>query len=400
MVKRQHLVFIHRWIGLTVTVFLVITGLTGALLAWYDELDTWLAPSLHLTASPTAGQTPLDPIVLRTQVETWLSQEAGLKQARRVDDIPLHPHPGHTVRMRIAHPGSTVQDEVFVDPWQGTVQGIRPRGTFNWNKETLMPFIARVHYTLALPNPWGTLLLGVIAVLWTIDCFAGAILTLPKGRPFWNKWKTSWQIKQDASFHRRTLDLHRAGGLWFWGLLLVMAWSSVMFTLRDQIYVPIMSRLLPFDLSWRSVPKQAAPLATPVLGWQAALEQARHQMATLAQNQGFTVDFEERLRLDRGRGVYAYMVHSSADLRRDTGNTGILIDANTGEVRGQWLPTGGAQGNTFSNWLGALHMGHVFGWPYRVLLTVTGVATAVLAATGAILWWRKRRARRQKAPAT
>ena len=38
-------VLIHRYIGLVMTGFLMITGVTGALLAWYEPLDKLFAPA-------------------------------------------------------------------------------------------------------------------------------------------------------------------------------------------------------------------------------------------------------------------------------------------------------------------------------------------------------------------
>lgn len=97
--------------------------------------------------------------------------------------------------------------------------------------------------------------------------------------------------------------------------------------------------------------------------------------------------------LDRRRGVYAYLVHSSADLRGHVGNTAILIDANSGERRGMYLPTRGAWGDTFSNWLGALHMAHVFGLPYRILACLLGLIVVLLSVTGVMIWRRKQQGR-------
>ncbi len=41
---RQFWVYIHRYVGLRMALFLVIVRLTGSLLAFYDEIDDWLNP--------------------------------------------------------------------------------------------------------------------------------------------------------------------------------------------------------------------------------------------------------------------------------------------------------------------------------------------------------------------
>jgi uncharacterized iron-regulated membrane protein len=47
----------------------------------------------------------------------------------------------------------------------------------------------------------------------------------------------------------------------------------------------------------------------------------------------------------------------------------------------------------FMNWLSALHMGEVFGIPYKVLLCLLGLVVAGLSATGVLIWWRKLQSR-------
>lgn len=67
MTTRNFWVHIHRYVGLAMTVFLIIVGLTGSVLAFYQELDRWLNPEL-LTV-PVRDTPMLDPFVLRERAE-------------------------------------------------------------------------------------------------------------------------------------------------------------------------------------------------------------------------------------------------------------------------------------------------------------------------------------------
>ena len=51
---RQFFVFVHRWAGLAMTLFLIIVGLTGSALAFREELDIWLNPELLTVAKRDA----------------------------------------------------------------------------------------------------------------------------------------------------------------------------------------------------------------------------------------------------------------------------------------------------------------------------------------------------------
>ncbi len=48
---RQTLTVAHRYVGLATAIFLVIAGLTGSLLAYYEPLSAWLPPELYHPAS-------------------------------------------------------------------------------------------------------------------------------------------------------------------------------------------------------------------------------------------------------------------------------------------------------------------------------------------------------------
>jgi len=394
---RQTFVLLHRWTGLAIALFLIVASLTGTLLAFEDEIEVWLAPQLHL-ARPAPGQAAnamLDPYTIRERVEQALGPEV------RISQLMLHPQPGRTLSFTAdpapdpasGRPFKLGYNEILVNPYTGAVQGVRDREKISLRAQDFMPFVFNVHHSMALPRVPGALLMGIVSVLWTLDCFVGAYLTWPRGRPFWAKWKPAWMVKWQAGAYRVNLDLHRAFGLWCWLILLLFAWSSVMFNLRDQIYQPVMTRILPFDHSWRAQPPLREPLATAPMSWPQAHAAARQAMQAFAAERGLRIDFEERLSFDRRRGLYGYMVHSSADLRRNVGNTGILIDARSGQLRGHWLPTGDLSGNSFSNWIGALHMGHVFGLPWRIFITCMGLVITLLSVTGIVAWWKKRRAR-------
>lgn len=393
---RPFWVRVHRWAGLATGLFLCVAGLTGSILAFKEDLDAWLNP--HLFLAPGEGRPLLDPFVLRDAVAAQLPW-AGVEQ------VPLRREADRAVVFRLAprpdaatgRPLPLPATHAFADPYSGKVLGWRNEGAVSLARENLLPFIYRLHLDLTLPGVWGRLLYGVIALIWTLDCFVGVYLTLPtKGARrggFWRAWRPAWLIKPGASTARHTLDLHRAFSLWLWAMLLIYAWSSVMFNLRAQVYQPVMSVIMPFDTSWRGAPVLPRPIDAPALQGPAALQSARRAMDDLARERGFTVDGEESLMLDRRRGLYAYLVHSDADLRRHVGNTAILIDANTGERRGMYLPTRGAWGDTFSNWLGALHMAHVFGLPYRIFACLLGLVVVMLSITGVLIWRRKQRGR-------
>ena len=69
MTARRRLVQLHRYVGLVMAGFLIIAGLTGALLVWYYELDALINPQWLQVEPPAAHSELLSPFALRDQVD-------------------------------------------------------------------------------------------------------------------------------------------------------------------------------------------------------------------------------------------------------------------------------------------------------------------------------------------
>lgn len=387
---RTVVVVVHRYIGLLLAGFLVIAGVSGSLLAWNDELETFVSPQLFRVAAPN-GAVALAPLELHARVRA-------LYPGAIVTRLPLVYEPERSVLFTLRGlPGGARRkaseppnDQVFVDPYSGQVLGERKWGDLSQGRKNLMPFIYQLHYSLALGGI-GTIVFGIVALLWTIDCFAGAWLTLP-ARLRLNRWWPAWRVRTGSAY-KLNFDLHRAGGLWTWAMLFVLAWSSVFFNL-PQVYEPVMRAVFPHQPGLAQLPKAAVPTLQPGLPWEQALPLARGLMASQARERGFAVLAEKVLVYEPQRAIYRYDVRSSHDIRDRGGNTRMVFDANTGAFKGLWLPTGGAAGDTLTTWMVALHMATVGGLAMQWLLCALGLVVSVLCISGVVIWLKKRNGRR------
>jgi uncharacterized iron-regulated membrane protein len=401
---RQFWVVLHRWAGLTLTFFLGIAGFTGIFLAWIDELEVATAPELHLAAPPHPGAKPLDTLAIRDQV---LRRYPGAS----IDFMPLAVEPGRSLRLHLEwldprtgleredHPA---WDDLFIDPYTGKELGRRAWGDITQGVKNLMPFVYRLHYSFALGD-WGLFVFGLAALIWTLDCFVGFYLTLPviKRQPqsvqrsYLQTWKPSWRVRWSASRYKLNFDLHRAGGLWLWPVLLVFAWSSVSFNL-PQVYVPIMKQLGAQD------PREAyfdamlpAPRLEPRLSFPQALERGK---ALAVQESGkanlaLRSDGETYLWHTPLTGMYIYYFTSEADISKHGAGTFVAFDSNTGALRHFDTPTGRNGANTLTTWISLLHTAHVWGLPWRIAVSLIGALVTMLCITGVVIWLRKRSAR-------
>ena len=385
---RSFWVWLHRWAGLAMAVFLILVGLTGSLLAFKTDLERLICPKIY--AMPRPGVPPLDLATLAERAETLVPQGrvAGVfltepDQALVTFDPREDPATGKPYELDFG--------QLFVDPWSGEELGRRRFDDLSQGLINLMPFIYELHYELALGAP-GLWVLGIVALVWTIDCFIGFYLTLPvSSSAFWRRWKLAWLVKWKAGAYRLNFDLHRAGGLWVWPMLLVFAWSSVMLNLRP-VYNWVTGAVFDYQLlPEENTAPSPPPNEIPRLDFRAALLTGERLMAEQATKHDFSV--ERAVILYRMNGVYSYFVKSSRDIRDKVGLTYVNFDADTGALISLELPTGQHSGNTLSAWLYALHMADVFGLPYRIFVCALGLVITMLSITGVYIWWKKRKAR-------
>lgn len=299
-------------------------------------------------------------------------------------------------------------NQLLLDPVTGNKVMRFTWGAISEGWHNLMPFIYKLHYNLALGN-FGMWVLGICALIWTLDCFIGFYLTLPqrrrrsspsailladgRGGRWWQRWWPAWKIRWRAGGYKLNFDLHRASGLWLWIILFIFAWSSVYMNLWDTVYTWTTRAVFEYKTPWTELPKLGKPLVEPELDWREAEAIGQQWAQEQAAQQDFRVAFSVGISLDRERGVYHYTVRSSRDIQDQRGNTQIIFDANTGELRLLLLPSGQYAGNTVTSWLYALHVANVFGLPWRIFVCVLGLIIVALSVTGIIIWMKKRRVR-------
>jgi uncharacterized iron-regulated membrane protein len=273
-----------------------------------------------------------------------------------------------------------------VNPYTGEVLGHRKWGDLSEGWVNLMPFLFQLHYALALGDV-GILLFGVIALLWTVDCFIGAYLTFPlpdqrqRARPgVWLKrWAPAWQIKT-----------HRLFAFWLWVLLLVFAWSAVGLNL-GEVYKPVMAATFGLVESVHDrLPELPHPHPKARLPLREAHAVGQRLMRHEANARGFAVVREEHLYHAGDHDAYVYAVESNLDISTKYPRTEVYFSAQDGRLIGFDAATGISTGNTITSWINGLHFALVGGFWYRMVVVLMGLLVATLSVSGVWVWWVKR----------
>jgi uncharacterized iron-regulated membrane protein len=385
-------VWLHRWTGLTLTVFLILVGLTGSILAFKTKIDRVINPELYVV--PNAGAVPLDPGTLAERAEAQIPEMQIGFFAVESDQVEIHCRTPRT-NPATGKPFDLDFNQVFLDPYTGKVLGHRRFGDLSQGRINVMPFVYELHTSMAL-GAKGETVLGVIALIWTLDSFVGFYLTLPRGKGgFWKRWKQAWWVKWRATNFRINFDLHRAGGLWFWPMSFVLAWSSVMLT-RIPVYERLTAAIFDYERE-DAVMSYVLPQAkdNPKLGWRQAEAAGQRLFAEQAALHGWKVTRPFGMAYIPQFGVYSYDVRTEQDIRGHGFDGAVWLDGDTGELRKVFSPRGDHTGNVISTVLWGLHYGDIRDiLAYRLFVFVFGFALATLCVTGVYIWWKKRKAQR------
>ncbi|QQD17008.1 PepSY domain-containing protein [Spongiibacter nanhainus] len=402
---RAFFTLLHRYFGLAIAGFLIVTGLTGAVISWDHELDEWLNPHL---LSATGEGTPRSATELAREVERRYPEV-------QVTYYEMAHEPGHSYYYWVSprvnpDTGKLYQpgfNQVYVDPVSGEVLGTREWGAV-WpiTTENFISFLYKLHFSLHIPevagiDHWGIWLLGIVALTWTLDCFIGFYLTLPRRRrrskrdsgSFWRRWQPAWKVRWRGGSHKLNFDLHRAFGLWTWGLLFVIAFTGFSLNLYREVFYPLMSsvsEVTPTPIDSRTPSGHHAPIEADY-GFERAIALARQAGLERGWNQPVNSLWHAR-----EYDVYR-LEFFSAEEGHGSGGVGhkaVYLDASSGEVLGDWLPWQGTAADLFVQAQFPMHSGRILGLPGRILISVMGLVVAMLSVTGIVIWWRKRRARR------
>ncbi len=409
--------------------FLIIASLTGTLLAFHKELDDWFNRDLaYIQASE---KPPLAIADLHDKVITTYPNY-------KFSSMPTSIETGRTAvflvdRARGKKTSATSKatfQEVYLNPFTGEIIGTRDKEQWQWRNTMWKVFWLHRDLLLGDIGKW---LLGMVSLIWTMNCFIGFYLTLPRRTKALNtkktqakgnskalikkrasllkRWLPAWKIRRKTNTFKLNYDLHHAFGLWLWLMLFAIAWSSVGFNLR-AVYQPVMQAVV--GLEPRGERPRSSGSASQALSAKDTkvasdykIDKANSiaylstQAEIAAQKNGVSVEQLLGLRWVEENKQWQMRFTTNKDVGTHGGASSITVDATTGNVEKVNFGYQSAVGNKTDQWLSALHMGHIAQGPnqqlghrlYQVFLALIGLVVSVLSVTGVYLWVKGHRSR-------
>ena len=357
---RRVLQTVHLWVGLILSIPIILIGLSGSALLVQREILRWSIPTVS-----GAGESQS----IARMVAAAQDSVAPNLRANWVE-LPASRGDPAQVQFQFANrPPRTMV--VYVDPASLKVLGnseIIRRGP-------IRDVLVTMHEYLMFPGHIGLPLVGWMAVVMTFMGFSGLILWWPrKGR-----WKSAFLVRRGARGLRLHLDLHHAAGIWGLLLFLTLSISGIYLafprSFSDTLRAVIPSQIVADDAAFPrrpapSDPDQAFAFAA------SAVPDARVRAIQLprASDRPYMVQME------------------SVGIGPSIPPITVAFDPKSGDISID-DPRAYTTPNRILNVLYALHFSVGMGGVWTFLVFLTGLLPLLFVITGLNIWWLKRRAR-------
>ena len=355
---------LHTWAGILCALFLIICFLSGALALYADTIDRWATPP-----QPVHHATP----------------DNSAAHIRAV--LAVHPEAAASLTLHYAdHAPAPISwtDKTGDEHW-ATLDGDALH-THHYPHNPLGAQANLLHQTAGIPGTiggesLGLLIMGIIAVLYTLALVSGTILYLP------TLIADLFALRSDKSPRRAWLDTHNLLGLTGLPFHLIIAATTAVFAYHDLIYDG-MDNLLPPEQHMKNhhapppvASREKANLDRLILP-PALIKTARQQRPDL------TITRITYRGLDNPQRAGAVLL---GNIQNESRPARLVINPYSGDIRYNSLKNDGYTPiiNTFFH----LHLGDYGGALIRAAYLILALMGAALFYTGNLLWLDKRPAR-------
>ncbi|MHB8526850.1 MAG: PepSY-associated TM helix domain-containing protein [Candidatus Acidiferrales bacterium] len=351
----------HLYLGLASAIFLLILGVTGAIMAFEQEIPR----VLH------AGVWYVQPANSRMPEADLVANVEHSYTPARVRSIHISRSPRLAQVMVIAVPekgrGTTPPRRAFVNPYSGAVLGTLPLHTTD---EQILQTIHNIHLRIGMGDT-GKLIVSIAGLVLCFEVVFGLIL--------WLRLKRT-KVKWSASRFRVYFDLHHVVGIYALACLLLMGVTGVVIGFEDFFIGSLIYRVT----NSAPMPNHRPPTSTPVAGTSPiSIDQA---MAIARQALPGTTVTNIQLPASP-RASYAFHMRIPEETAPAVMSE-VDVDQYSGRVLWDWdLRT--SPGRSAIRFNRSVHTGDVLGLTGHILVSLFSLSLVFMVATGVMIWWRK-----------
>ena len=366
---------LHRWLGLSLGLLLVLAGLSGSLLVFQHEIDGALNPQLFRNRAACAAPLDVDGAVAALG-RRWPQARVGFVTMPERDEA--------SYALQFKAPGVD-DNEAMIDACSGELLGSRDRDAIAIDRLHLMPLLQRWHLSL-LQGKTGRAALGYLGLAWLVLLLAGLVQAWPARGSGARGWQRALRVRFDQNAYRSNYDLHRAAGLLAAVLMLATAFTGF-YNGLPELARSLVAQVADVGAGHRRIALPALEQDEASISWNAARAAAAPQAGAGARLVALSRMPE--------RGLFQARLRRADDWQR-TGTLRLFIDIRNGAVVDVINPIAGKSGERFLAALFPLHSGQFGGSAGRWLVALSGLLPALFFITGLSTWLLRRKARASK----
>ncbi|BCT68024.1 PepSY-associated TM helix domain-containing protein [Nitrosospira sp. NRS527] len=360
--RTRKLVFnIHLYIGLASGLFLVLSGLSGSMIVFREEIEKLMHPELLETVTRDK----------RIPVQTVLNT---VKRAYPEDRIVFIRMPRTSQETYLFKMNGAHDLFVYADPYSGEVLGAHRQ------EDTLIGWVALVHTELLIGER-GKTALGVSALLLICMSVTGPFLWWPPNGKISRGLKIDWRSPRK----KLVFDMHRAFGIYSMLFLLIVAFTGVSLVFNKTV-IEITNFLT------ASAPRPPPPFSSSLGKTETILpiDDLLHKADRILSGPTTWIT------LPQTAEAPLVIRKKMPEEFNPNGKSFIYFDQYTGEVllveEASSAPAGARIYNTFY----PIHIGTLGGLPTRIFQVIVGFLPLLLFVTGYIMWKNRSKARAYK----
>ncbi|MGF6115303.1 sulfite reductase (NADPH) flavoprotein alpha-component [Janthinobacterium lividum] len=360
---------LHWFIGITAGTVLVIIGLSGATLAFKDELLDVINPGVRHVAVETRA--PLTP--------AQLGNIAAAEHGQRVASITMYAEAGAAPRLFFAPKnGQRRGESIYVHPYTGATRpALTGAGFFEWTES--------LHRWLLLPRDPGRQVAGALALCLLGLALSGLYLRWPRRPLDWRTWLTFDPALKGRSF---LWNLHAVAGTWCLVVYVALTLTGIYWSydvVRDNIDAwagkpPRMAQAQAPGKKGQSKENKEIPAVDIGPAWSSFQQHAP----------GWTL---ASVRLPTRAGEAVQFTWLASDAPHERARSRMSILPADGTVTENEPYSQQALGSRLVNIIYPLHMGTYFGLPGRIIVTLASLGLPLFAITGWMLYLGRRKAK-------
>lgn len=347
---------LHLYLGLTSAIFLLILGVTGAIIGFEQEIPRWLHRDLWYV-KPASQQ------LAEAQLIENVEQQFAPAHVRSIV-FPRSRDLAQVMQISIPDGAPRAVRRVFVDPYRGAVLGSVVGQTTD---EKVLQAIHSFHQRIGLGDA-GKLIVSIAGAILAFEIVFGLIL--------WFRLKRA-TIRFSGSWFRVFFDTHNAIGIYISLLLLLAALTGVV--IGFDFFEPLIFHLTHSQpLVQRHLPNSILAAGANHISSDQAIAIARNAMpdGTLA-----------GLVLPAGAKA-SYLVQMRTEETSPSVQSFVVVDQYSGKVLAMQRIRE-SLGYSVIRINRSLHTGDILGLAGHIIMSLTSLALVVMVITGIVIWWKK-----------